>query len=106
MLGHGDMIQRQIVNQRARITERLRPASVYGAKTRDVTLPRFGPSEEPLLTAGHDMPQIYGQQLTQENITTQRQRLQALENDMLEREHICRVCNILFLSHDVEKVGY
>ena len=98
------MIQRQREEHRARMAERLQPASVYGDDRGPGSLPRFGPSEEPHLTGGHDLPQIHGQILTHENLMTQKRRLQALENDILEREHVCRVCEVKFLSQDADKV--
>jgi len=72
------------------------PQSVYKTSLGTLQLPRYGPSLEPEIRGGHGIPSINPKILTLSEIEDLQRRLRLRENELLQREEYCRVCDETF----------
>lgn len=75
---------------------RLTPESIYGIKPGEINIPKFGPPAEQILLSGLDLPTNYPRIPTLSEYNAVQKSLQTVENELLQREEYCRVCNAKF----------
>lgn len=77
-------------------SSRLEPISVYKKHDGEMQLPRYESTLDWEVTGGPDMPTVYARVPTLSEIQLLQRRAWHLENQILQREHLCRVCDKAF----------
>ena len=75
----------------------LSPKSVYSNSTTEIQLPYYKSMLDWKITGGPDMPTVYARVPTLSEMQTLRKRAWHLENQILQREVCCRVCDQTFV---------
>ncbi len=84
-------------NQEIRTESRFAPESIYGSGAPgEIAVPKYGPSLEQELRGGRDTPSTYARVLTLTEIERLQRDLRRAENELLQREFACRVCDETF----------
>lgn len=84
-------------NQHFRHNSRLDPESVYKSPTGEIQLPRYESTLDWEINGGPDMPTVYARVPTLSEIQMLQRRVWHLENQILQREDYCRVCDEAFV---------
>lgn len=80
----------------AKLAARLGPESIYGKDSGEIRVPKYGPSLEPEIRGGLDLPSTYARVLTLSEINRLQINQQRAENELLQREASCRICDAKF----------
>lgn len=75
---------------------RLSLESIYGSDSGPITIPTYGPSLEPEIRGGLDLPSTYARVLTLSEIEQLQKSQRRAENELLQREASCRICDATF----------
>ncbi len=93
--------QRERLVQQSQYTESgqrsgIVPESAYKNSPRAVQFPRYTPRLEPRIRGGSGFPPLYPRVLTISETEDLQRRLRLQENELLQREEYCRVCDKTF----------
>lgn len=99
----GGLTQNKLSNIEVGHSSRLQPISVYKKHDGEMQLPRYESTLDWEVTGGPDMPTVYARVPTLSEIQSLQRRAWHLENQILQREDSCRVCDKGFVygSSDV-----
>ena len=86
----------RIKGYQVKLRSRLCPESIYGDDSGEITVPRYGPSLEQEIRGGLDMPSTYARVLTLSEIEQLQKDQRRAENELLQREASCRICDATF----------
>ena len=75
---------------------RLTPESIYGNDSGEITVPKYGPGLEQEIRGGLDLPSTYARVLTLSEIEQLQKAQRSAENELLQREASCRICDTQF----------